>query len=280
MQRFTELLDLSTFTIRIINPITCRILPRFQSFLSAIASLICKKNFRFHIFSSFSVPTSRRQKPLRHRFPYPHSSCRALFPSLVTWTCVRTFVRVHYKHVHRRGVSRLNIDMLLKLNRIDGKNDDIPHSAPPFLPACFVRRHRYWCHLDAQSRVRRCVFAQAYRVFFLVSPRGPSALATGKSNPKARQTMRSPSEAPAATQPVCGNIYTEVACTRPSLRPCIPLRGSQSPPRFLKIHRKIGSIECSHISLIRKLSSFIRRDYSVKNNIPRSRTDCSNFLVS
>lgn len=181
-------------------------------------------------------------------FPYPHSSCRALFPPLVIWTCVRTFVRVHYKHVHRRGVSRLNIDMLLKLNRIDGKNDDVPHSAPPFLPACFVRRRRYWCHLDAQSRVRRCVFAQAYRVFFLVSPRGPSALATGKSNPKARQTMRSPSEAPAATQPVCGNIYTEVACTRPSLRPCIPLRGSQSPPRFLKIHRKIGSIECSHIS--------------------------------
>jgi len=126
------------------------------------------------------------------------------------------------------------------LNRIDDKND-APRSTPPFLPAFFVRRRRYRCRFDAQSRrVRRCVFAQAYRVFFLVSPRGPSASAAGKSSPKARQTMRSPSEVPAATPPVCGNIYTEVACTRPSLRPCTLLRDSQSPPRFLKIHRKIG----------------------------------------
>lgn len=153
-------------------------------------------------------------------------------------------MRVHYKHVHRRGAARRNIDVLLKLNRID----DVPRS---FLPARFVRRRRYRCRLDAQSRrVWRCAFAQAYRVFFLAFPRGPGALAAGKSNPMARQTMRSPSEAPAAARQVCGNIYTEVACTRPSLRPCTPLRGFPSPPRFLKIHRKIGSVDYSHISLI------------------------------
>lgn len=52
--------------------------------------------------------------------------------------------------------------------------------------------------------------------------------------------MRSPSKVPAATRSVCGNIYTGVACTRPSLRPCTPLHGSRSPPRFLKIYREIS----------------------------------------
>lgn len=50
--------------------------------------------------------------------------------------------------------------------------------------------------------------------------------------------MRSPSEAPAVMRPVCGNIYTGVASTRPLLRPCTPLRDSRSLPRFLKIEEK------------------------------------------
>lgn len=46
------------------------------------------------------------------------------------------------------------------------------------------------------------------------------------------QAMWSPSEALAATRPVCDNIYTGAACTRPSLRPCTRSRDSRSPPRF------------------------------------------------
>lgn len=101
------------------------------------------------------------------------------------------------------------------------------------------------CTISTCTEMR--VRASLSSLLLLVSPRGPGALAAGKSNPKTRQTMRSPSEAPAATRSVCGNIYTEVACTRPSLRPCILLHGSQSPPRFLKIHRDIGSVGCSYI---------------------------------
>lgn len=222
-----------------------------------------------HVFFLFPGPISRRRKPLLRPFSLPPFFLpRAIFPP-VTWTCVRTFVRVHYKHVHRRGVSRRNIDVLLKLNRIDDKNDDVPRSAPPFPLARFVRRRRYRCRLGAQSRrVRRCVFAQAHRVFFfffllLVSPRGPGALAAGKSNPKARQTMRSPSEAPAATRSVCGNIYTEVACTRPSLRPCILSHGSQSPPRFLKIRRDIGSVDCYIINMKATLRSCTEKEVAI-----------------
>lgn len=161
--------------------------------------------------------------------------------------CVRTFLRVHYERIlRRRGVSWRNIDVTLKLNRIDDKNG-VPHSAPHFLSTRFVRRRRCWRRLHARfRRARRCVFAQAYRVFFLVSSRGPGALTAGKSDPKARQTMRSPSEVPAAMRPVCGNIYTEVACMRPLPRPCTPLRGSRSLPRFLKSYRRIGSIIYIH----------------------------------
>lgn len=89
-------------------------------------------------------------------------------------------------------------------------------------------------HGDACSR-------KLYRVLFL-SSRSPRAADASEGNPMARRTMRSPSKVPAATRPGCGNIYTGVACTRPSLRPCTPLRGSRSPPRFLKIYREIGSV--------------------------------------
>lgn len=51
---------------------------------------------------------------------------------------------------------------------------------------------------------------------------------------RASQAMWSPSRALAATRPVCDNIYTGVACTRPSLRPCTRSRDSRSPPRFLE----------------------------------------------
>lgn len=111
--------------------------PRSRSSLSATISLACKTRtsglrvfflprFRFH------TPTETSSAPF---LSTSRSSCTARYFPPVTWTCIRTFVRVHYKRVHRRGASRRNIDVPLKLNRIDDENDDVPRPAPPFLPS-------------------------------------------------------------------------------------------------------------------------------------------------
>jgi len=119
-QRFTGLFGLSTSTIQ--SP---KILSRFQSSLSATTSLTYARTFGlicvFFLLRSNFMPT---ETSLRQRFPTLILPTSRYFPPVI-WTCVRTFVRVHYKHVHRKGMSRRNIDVLLKLNRIDDKNDDV-----------------------------------------------------------------------------------------------------------------------------------------------------------
>lgn len=83
--------------------------------------------------------------------------------------------------------------------------------------------------------------------------------------------MRSPSKVPAATRSVCGNIYTGVACTRPSLRPCTPLRGSRSPPRFLEIYREIGSVGLYMCACTKFLPiSSPSTETIVSNNVPQN----------
>lgn len=192
--------------------------------MQELSGLICVfflLPFRLHADRNLSSAT----------FPYSYSSCRALFPPC--HLNVRSHIRVHHKHrVHRRGMSRRNIDVLIeaKSNRRQERR-------------CSVRLHFFSYALfvavatDAASMHNNLdMYGDACSRKLIESsssfPRAVPALAAGKSNPKAKQTMRSPSEAPAATRPVCGNIYTEVACTRPSLRPCTPLHGCQSPPRF------------------------------------------------
>lgn len=143
--------------------------------------------------------------------------------------------------------------MLLKLNRIgDGEDDDVRRllllhlllrfsssssstsSSSPSLSLCSPS----W-----PMRANACSRQLLSNPSASASPRDAGALIAGGIDPKASQATRSPSGAPAATRPVCGNIYTGAACTRPLLRPCTPLRGSRSPPRFLKIHRDIQSVD-------------------------------------
>lgn len=70
---------------------------------------------------------------------------------------------------------------------------------------------------------------------------------------RASQATWSPSRAPAATRPVCDNIYTGVACTRPSLRPCTRSRDSRSPPRFLE---KVEELRLTNFLSFPFLTSF------------------------
>lgn len=95
-----------------------------------------------HTFPSFSrLRATRTLSPAT--FPYLHLPSllptlprHVVFPSVMR-TCVRTFVR--YERVRRRkGVSGKNIDVLLKLNRIDDngdEDDDVRLSAPPSPPS-------------------------------------------------------------------------------------------------------------------------------------------------
>lgn len=91
--------------------------------------------------------------------------------------------------------------------------------------------------------------------------------------------MRSPSEAPAVTRPVCGNIYTGVASTRPLLRPCTPLRGSRSLPRFLEMGKTKEQVE-SVVHLIRllkhKIYDVLANFISLRKLYMHSGRDCSN----
>ena len=95
-------------------------------------------------------------------------------------------MRVHYERtwrsriwrsVLRRGVSRRAVE---KVNRIDGVNDDVPHSAraPPFLSAPIVRRRLY--HPLQTSRSPTCMEMHVHASFIgsSSSPRGPRALLT------------------------------------------------------------------------------------------------------
>jgi len=179
----------------------------------------------------------------------------------------RTPVRVHRVRARgrRRGASRRNIDVPLEhqIESVD-RNDDAPRNGACLLLLFPLRRpvrHRSAlmpprCRQDdPDTSPRRCLFVQALSS---LPPRYPmrsrrALTSLAESDPKARQTMRSPSEAPAVTRPVCDNIYTGVACTRPSLRPCTPLRGSRSPPRFLKISKEIGLVVSSIVTLAARI---------------------------
>jgi len=121
-QRFTGLFGLSTSTIQ--SP---KILSRFQSSLSATTSLTYARTFWAYMCflpSPFQLHADRNLSSAT--FSYSYSSYRALFPPC--HLNVRSHIRacaLYYKHVHRKGMSRRNIDVLLKLNRIDDKNDDV-----------------------------------------------------------------------------------------------------------------------------------------------------------
>ncbi|KYN40253.1 hypothetical protein ALC56_05198 [Trachymyrmex septentrionalis] len=88
-------------------------------------------------------------------------------------------------------------------------------------------------------------------------PLAVPALAAGKSNPKARQTMRSPSEAPAATRPVCEQCVNEERFPEDSNRV------TQSPHECNSIGARQGSYDRSTSSCIDRMDVSGEQDVGI-----------------
>lgn len=111
----------------------CRIFPRFRfSPFRATISLFDKRkrnSFRTYTFSSFPANIfdfTQKQKFRLDTLSFSPSLYRA--PELALSCACITSVYTSYieECVSRRGISRRAVE---KVNRIDGVNDDVPHSA-------------------------------------------------------------------------------------------------------------------------------------------------------